>query len=181
MAEITVTVVRADTNQPYDVDLPDDRDVGEILPALVTALGLPRVSKEGDLHSYELSNKRTGDSVREGSTLAGRGVKTGDVLLMTSSFVAGGEPYVCPCRQVGILFPDEPKHENAETCRNALYSHIKGSRTLDQILRSCSREAAVLQGEAEDILKLEGEEKTRVHLKILRAEIQRARDLVGAG
>lgn len=86
--QLSVTVVRADTGQAFDVDLPGDADVGALLPLLVDEMKLPREA-DGNIVAYELSNKRTGDSLREGKTLLDRGVKIGDVLMLTSSFVAG--------------------------------------------------------------------------------------------
>ena len=88
MAEIEVTVVRADTNAAFDVSIPDDVRIQEILAELVKEMGLPRTGPDGDVVAYELSNKRTGDGLRNG-TLGARGVKTGGVLLLTSTFVAG--------------------------------------------------------------------------------------------
>lgn len=88
MPQIEVTVVRADTNVAYDVDLPDDVPLDALLRELVKEIGLPRANTDGELVVYELSNKRTGDNVAQG-TLATCGVKVGDVLLLTSSFVAG--------------------------------------------------------------------------------------------
>ncbi len=88
MAQLSITIVRADTNTAYDVDLPGDANISEILPELVKEMGLPRATPDGELIAYELSNKRTGDWVKDG-TLGERGVKSGDALLLTSTFVAG--------------------------------------------------------------------------------------------
>lgn len=89
MAELNVTVIRADTNQHYDVDLPDDVECVALLRELVQSMGLPRIGPDDEVVAYELSNKRTGEVLREGMTLAARGTKSGDVLLLTSTFVAG--------------------------------------------------------------------------------------------
>lgn len=89
MAQLSVTIVRADTGAAFDVDLPDDVPMSELLVELVKEMGLPRTSDNGDVIAYELSNKRTGDWVRDG-TLAAKGIKNGDVFLLTSTFVAGG-------------------------------------------------------------------------------------------
>lgn len=88
MPQIEVTVVRADTNVAFDVELPDDVPLDQLLRELVKEIGLPRADQNGELVVYELSNKRTGDNVANG-TLATCHVKPGDVLLLTSSFVAG--------------------------------------------------------------------------------------------
>jgi hypothetical protein len=90
MSQVSVTLVRADTNQEFDVELPDDANIAELLPALVKELGLPLTGPDGNQVAYELSNKRTGREYKEGTTLGGEGTKTGDSLLLTSTFVAGG-------------------------------------------------------------------------------------------
>lgn len=89
MAQVSVTLVRADTNQEFDVELPDDAAVVELLPALVKELGLPLTGPDGNQIAYELSNKRTGQELKEDQTLGTASTKTGDVLLLTSTFVAG--------------------------------------------------------------------------------------------
>ena len=89
MAQISVTLVRADTNQEYDVELPDDANMQELLPALVKQLGLPLTGPDGNQVAYELSNKRTGREYKETCTLGSAGTKSGDVILLTSTFVAG--------------------------------------------------------------------------------------------
>jgi hypothetical protein len=89
MAQISVTLVRADTNQEYDVELPDDANMQELLPALVKQLGLPLTGPDGNQVAYELSNKRTGREYKEADTLGSAGTKSGDVILLTSTFVAG--------------------------------------------------------------------------------------------
>jgi hypothetical protein len=89
MSQISVTLVRADTNQEFDVELPDDAPISELLPALVKELGLPLTGPDGNQVAYELSNKRTGQEYKERDNLSTRGTKSGDVLLLTSTFVAG--------------------------------------------------------------------------------------------
>lgn len=91
MAQVSVTLVRADTNQEFDVELPDDAPIAELLPALVKELGLPLTGPDGNQVAYELSNKRTGQELKEAQTLGTAATKTGDVLLLTSTFVAGGK------------------------------------------------------------------------------------------
>ena len=89
MAQLQVSIIRADTNQEFDVELPDDEKVSILLPEIVNQLGLPLVGPDGDRVSYELSNKRTGRTLPEEATLAEQNCKNGDVLLLTSTFVAG--------------------------------------------------------------------------------------------
>jgi len=90
MPQVSITLVRADTNQEFDVELPDDASIAELLPAVVKELGLPLTGPDGNQIAYELSNKRTGREYKEDQSLGGAGTKTGDVLLLTSTFVAGG-------------------------------------------------------------------------------------------
>jgi len=92
MPQITVTVVRADTNQEYEVELPDNAKLDDLLPQLVQQLGLPLVGPDGNRISYQLSNKRTSQELKQNRSLAEYGAKNGDMLLLTSTFVAGGKP-----------------------------------------------------------------------------------------
>lgn len=89
MAQIDITLIRADTNQEFDIELPDDSTMGELLPALVRELGLPQTGPDGNVVHYEISSKRTAHELKERETLGSAGVKSGDVLLLTSTFVAG--------------------------------------------------------------------------------------------
>jgi len=91
MAQITVTVVRADTNQEYEVELPDNARLEDLLPQLVQQLGLPLVGPDGNRISYQLSNKRTSQELKQNHTLAEYTTKNGDMLLLTSTFVAGSK------------------------------------------------------------------------------------------
>jgi hypothetical protein len=88
MGQLKVTLLRADTNQEYDVELPDDIEVLRLLPALIGELGLPTTGDGGNIVSYGISNKRTSREYSESDSLA-EITKDGDVLLLTSTFVAG--------------------------------------------------------------------------------------------
>ena len=90
MPQITVTVVRADTNQEYEVELPDNARLEDLLPQLVQQLGLPLVGPDGNRISYQLSNKRTSQELKHNHSLSEYSTKNGDMLLLTSTFVAGG-------------------------------------------------------------------------------------------
>lgn len=89
MGQLSVSIVRADTNQEYEVELPDDVQVATLLPELVSQLGLPLIGPDGNQVSYEMSNKRTGKTYAENTSLAQQGTMAGDLLLLTSTFVAG--------------------------------------------------------------------------------------------
>jgi WXG100 protein secretion system (Wss), protein YukD len=96
MPQITVTVVRADTNQEYEVELPDNAKLDDLLPQLVQQLGLPLVGPDGNRISYQLSNKRTSQELKQNKTLGEYAIKNGDLLLLTSTFVAGKEDTKLP-------------------------------------------------------------------------------------
>lgn len=102
MSQISVTLVRADTNQEFDVELPNDAPIGELVPALVKELGLPLTGPDGNQVAYEISNKRTGREFKEKETLDSGGAKQGDVLLLTSTFVAGAKAATTTYRYVAI-------------------------------------------------------------------------------
>ncbi len=89
MSQITVTVVRADTNQEYEVELPNSARLEDLVPQLVQQLGLPLVGPDGNRISYQLSNKRTSQELKLNKSLDEYGTKNGDLLLLTSTFVAG--------------------------------------------------------------------------------------------
>jgi hypothetical protein len=104
VSQVSITLVRADTNQEFDVELPDDAPISELLPALVKELGLPLTGPDGNQVAYELSNKRSGREYKEGDSLGSVGTKTGDSCLLTSTFVAGGTLKPDPeCPQCGSI------------------------------------------------------------------------------
>lgn len=134
--QIAVTVTRADTGQSFDVDLPDEIPMGQLLDELTKEMGLPRLGSSGDLAVYEVSSKRTGGTLRDGS-LASSGVKAGDVLLLTSSFVAGsgkievpeGSDAIagscCPFRSAVLVTPKGPAMIDPP-CRRACMLFVPG-------------------------------------------------------
>lgn len=89
MSQLTVTVVRADTNQEYEVELPADAKLDELLPQLVQQIGLPLVGPDGSRITYQLSNKRTSQELKQNKSLSDYSTKSGDLLLLTSTFIAG--------------------------------------------------------------------------------------------
>ena len=107
MAQLTVTLIRADTNQEFEVELPDDVRLESLLPQLVEQLGLPLVGPTGDRILYELSNKRTGAAYQESDTLSSQNTKNGDLILLTSTFVAGRN------RQNNRAAPKDQQHSEA--------------------------------------------------------------------
>lgn len=89
MGQVNITLLRADTNQEFDVELPDDVEIRRLLPAVLGELALPTMSNDGNIISYGISNKRTGQEYGESDVLSSSSTKEGDTLLLTSTFVAG--------------------------------------------------------------------------------------------
>jgi len=141
MPQISVTLVRADTNQEFDVELPDDAPISDLLPALVKELGLPLTGPDGNQVAYELSNKRTGREYKEADSLGSASTKLGDSLLLTSTFVAGGNvsrmagnpvaltnKCVC-CDVIRVtnlsIWHRFPHEDNAELCDRCYQAFVK--------------------------------------------------------
>lgn len=84
--------------------------------------------------------------------------------------------YECPCVQLGVTVEGERPHKDAETCRNALYTTVKGMTYTSAVglAKSADTQLAVLQGEHEDVMTIKDPaERTRIYLKIARAELRR--------
>ena len=71
------------------VALPDDVSVRELLPELVTTLGVPVTGPDGRPVSYRLDSKALGRSIREDETLEEAEIPTDDRLVLSPVVVAG--------------------------------------------------------------------------------------------
>jgi hypothetical protein len=72
------------------VEAPDDVTIGRIIVILVERMSLPLNSPDGQVMSYKLHHKRTGQQLLEGQTLAEAGVIDGDDLRLQPEITAGG-------------------------------------------------------------------------------------------
>ncbi len=89
MAMITLDVLDATGNRRESVTLPDDVPVNRILVMLIEKLGLPtRHELDNRLLVYKFHHVTAGQ-IRDEQTLAGAGVKGGDVLRLFGEMIAG--------------------------------------------------------------------------------------------
>src|ERR1700690_3133647 len=72
-----------------EVEAPDDVPVNRILVVLIERMNLPLNSPEGQLMSYKLHHRRTGQQFLHNQTLAQAGVAGGDELRLQPEITAG--------------------------------------------------------------------------------------------
>jgi hypothetical protein len=85
-----VDVLDATGNRRESVTLPDDVPVNRIMVMLVEKMGLPtRHSLDNRLLVYKFHHTTAGQ-IRDEQTLAGAGVRDGDVLRVFGEMIAGG-------------------------------------------------------------------------------------------
>jgi len=75
-----------------EVEAPDDVPVNRILVVLVERMNLPLNSPDGQLMSYKLHHRRTGQQLLDNQTLAQAGVASGDELRLQQEITAGAVP-----------------------------------------------------------------------------------------
>lgn len=71
------------------VEAPDDVQVGRLLVILVERMNLPLNSPDGQIMSYKLHHKRTGQQLLDRQTLSESGVLDGDDLRLQPEITAG--------------------------------------------------------------------------------------------
>lgn len=88
MSDLSVTLVLpAGGARPAEV--PDDLQVRELMPELVSVLELPTVGPDGRPMGYRLDSKALGRELVEEETLASAGVPAEDRLMITADITAG--------------------------------------------------------------------------------------------
>ena len=91
MADIQVTIVMPATQARHTVELPDDAQISQLLPAIAESLSIEK--QAGGVTEYKLSYKGPQPpdpfDFKDDDTLASRGVKAGATLAFTHSFIAG--------------------------------------------------------------------------------------------
>jgi len=83
-------MIQLPSGDTKSVSLPDDVSVHELMPELVTALGVPVTGPDGRPINYRLDSKSMGRSLREDETLSEAEVPAGDRLILSPVVVAGG-------------------------------------------------------------------------------------------
>ena len=71
------------------VEAPDDVQIGRLMVILVERMSLPLNSPDGQIMSYKLHHKRTGQQLLDRQTLAEAGVVAGDDLRLQPEITAG--------------------------------------------------------------------------------------------
>ena len=72
-----------------EVEAPDDVAVNRILVLLVEKMNLPLHSPDGQIMSYKLHHRRTGQQLLDTQTLSQSGVQGGDELRLQPEITAG--------------------------------------------------------------------------------------------
>jgi hypothetical protein len=78
-------------SRSQDVEAPDDVPIERLLVVLVERMNLPLNSPDGQIMSYKLHHKRSGQQLLEKHTLAEAGVVYGDDLRLQPEITAGGD------------------------------------------------------------------------------------------
>jgi hypothetical protein len=89
MSMIRVRVFDVSGSKVRDVDAPDDIAVNRIIALLVEKMALPLNSPDGQIMSYKLHHRRSGQQLLDARTLAEGGVIVGDELRLQPEITAG--------------------------------------------------------------------------------------------
>jgi WXG100 protein secretion system (Wss), protein YukD len=90
MPSIRIRVLDVSGSRARDVDAPDDVAVNRIVALLVEKMSLPLNSPDGQIMSYKLHHRRTGQQLLDGQTLAEAGVIESDEVRLQPEITAGG-------------------------------------------------------------------------------------------
>jgi hypothetical protein len=89
MPSTRIRVLDVSGSRSRDVDAPDDVAVNRIIALLVEKMSLPLNSPDGQIMSYKLYHRRTGQQLLDGHTLADAGILEGDELRLQPEITAG--------------------------------------------------------------------------------------------
>ncbi len=89
MSNITIEVWDATGNKKQLVELPADAMVDRVIAVLVEKLNMPQFSPDGQLMSYKFQHRASGRQLLDEETLAGAGVRDGDVVRLLPEITAG--------------------------------------------------------------------------------------------
>ncbi|HVR39216.1 MAG TPA: EsaB/YukD family protein [Thermoanaerobaculia bacterium] len=89
MSTTRIKVLDVSGSRARDVDAPDDVAVNRIVALLVEKMSLPLNSPDGQIMSYKLHHRRTGQQLLDGQTLAEAGVIEGDEVRLQPEITAG--------------------------------------------------------------------------------------------
>lgn len=89
MGMLRVRVSDISGSRVNEVEAPDDVAINRILVALIERMNLPLSSPDGQLMSYKLHHRRTGQQLLDNQTLAQAGVQAADELRLQPEITAG--------------------------------------------------------------------------------------------
>jgi hypothetical protein len=89
MAMIHIRVFDVSGSRVRDVDAPDDVAVNRIVALIVEKMSLPLNSPDGQIMSYKLHHRRSGQQLLDTRTLGEGGVINGDELRLQPEITAG--------------------------------------------------------------------------------------------
>jgi hypothetical protein len=89
MGMVKVRISDISGSRVNEVEAPDDVPVNRILVVLVERMNLPLNSPDGQLMSYKLHHRRTGQQMLDNQTLAQAGVINDDELRLQPEITAG--------------------------------------------------------------------------------------------
>jgi hypothetical protein len=89
MAMTRVRIWDVTGNRSQEVEAPDDVAIERLLVLLVERMNLPLNSPDGQIMSYKLHHKRSGQQLLEKLTLVEAGVSYGDDLRLQPEITAG--------------------------------------------------------------------------------------------
>lgn len=89
MAMIQMRVWDITGSRSREVEAPDDVPIVRLLVLLVERMSLPLNSPDGQIMSYKLHHKQSGQQLLDSQTLAEAGVRDGDGLRLQPEITAG--------------------------------------------------------------------------------------------
>ena len=85
----TKIMIQLPSGEVKTVEIPDDIVIRELLPELVTTLGVPVTGPDGRPMTYRLDSKSLGRPLSEGETLSDAGVPLEDRITLSPVVTAG--------------------------------------------------------------------------------------------
>jgi hypothetical protein len=89
MGLVRVKILDVSGSRSSEVEAPDDVAVNRILLLLVEKMNLPLHSPDGQIMSYKLHHRRTGQQLLDSQTFAQSSVLPGDELRLQPEITAG--------------------------------------------------------------------------------------------
>jgi hypothetical protein len=89
MPTTRIRVLDVSGSRAREVEAPDDVAVNRIIALLVEKMSLPLNSPDGQIMSYKLHHRRSGQQLLDKQTLAEAGVIDGDELRLQPEITAG--------------------------------------------------------------------------------------------